>query len=176
MPDMRSIRQLLGLETAAEAPADTESVRRIAAELGRLSHDEARYIASFAYVLARVANADLEVSDAEVREMERLVAAMGEFDSDRTSLIVQIARHQAQFEGGTEDYVVTRQFRELSSQAQRIGLLRCLFAVAAADDEVSHEEEQSISQIGMELGLTTQEVAGVRSSYRDKLATLKEKP
>jgi uncharacterized tellurite resistance protein B-like protein len=173
---MRSIRQLLGLETEAADPRDTESVRRIAEELGRLDPDEARYIAAFAYVLARVANADLEVSDVEVREMERLVAGMGEFDSDKTSLVVQIARHQAQDVGGTEDYIVTRQFRDLSNPAQRIGLLRCLFAVAAADDEVSHEEELSISQIGVELGLSGPEVASVRSSYRDKLASLREKP
>jgi uncharacterized tellurite resistance protein B-like protein len=173
---MRSIRQLLGLETQASDPRETDSVRRIAAELGRLGPDEARYIAAFAYVLARVAHADLDVSEAEVREMERLVAGMGEFDPEKTTLIVEIARHQVRVEGGTEDYVVTRQFRELSSKAQRIGLLRCLFAVAAADDEVSHEEEQSISQIGAELGLTGPEVASVRSSYRDKLATLKGKP
>ena len=125
-------------------------------------------------MLARVANADLDVSDAEIREMERLVAGMGDFDAHQTSLIVEIARHQAQDVGGTEDYIVTRQFRELSSHAQRIGLLRCLFAVAAADDEVSHEEELSLSQIGMELGLTSPEVAAVRSTYLDRLATLRE--
>ena len=176
MPGMRSIRQLLGLETSASDPCETESVRRIAAALDRLPHDEARYVAAFAYVLARVANADLDVSDPEIREMERLVAGMGEFDTDQTSMIVEIARTQAQEVGGTEDYIVTRQFRELSNHAQRIGLLRCLFAVAAADDEVSHEEEQSLSQIGTELGLTFPEVAAVRSTYRDRLATLREKP
>ena len=175
MPGMRAIRQLLGLETEGADPRDTESVRRIAAALDRLSRDEARYVAAFAYVLARVANADLDVSEVEIREMERLVAGMGEFDAEQTSLIVGIARHQAQDVGGTEDYIVTRQFRELSNHAQRVGLLRCLFAVAAADDEVSHEEEQSLSQIGTELGLTSPEIAAVRSTYRDQLATLREK-
>jgi len=171
---MRSIRQLLGLETAAPDPRETESVRRIATELGRLPPDEARYVAAFAYVLARVAHADLEVSDAEVREMERMVAQIGGFDAERSSLVVGIARHQAQERGGTDDYVVTRQFRDLSNRGQRLGLLRCLFAVAAADDDVSHEEELAISQVGTELGLTSREVAGVRAGFRDKLATLKE--
>ncbi len=173
---MRSIQKLLGLSEAAPAATqDTETVRRIASELDRLPRDEARYIASFAYVLARVANADLDVSDEETREMERLVAGMAELSEAQTALVVQLAKHQAVNLGGTENYVVTRQFRELSTHAQRIGLLRCLFAVAAADEIVSHEEEQQISQVGVELGLTSPEVAGIRASYRDKLATLKER-
>ena len=173
---MRSIQKLLGLsEAAPEAVQDTETVRRIASELDRLPRDEARYIASFAYVLARVANADLDVSDEETREMQRLAARMAELSEAQTALVVQLAKHQAVNLGGTENYLVTRQFRELSTRAQRIGLLRCLFAVAAADETVSHEEEQQISQIGVELGLTSPEVAGVRASYRDKLATLKER-
>jgi len=174
---MRSIQKLLGLsETAPAGAKDTETVRRIAAELDRLPRDEARYIASFAYVLARVANADLDVSDEETREMERLVAGMAELGEAQTALVVQIANLLAVNLGGTENYVVTRQFRELSTHPQRIGLLRCLFAVAAADESVSHEEEQQISQIGVELGLTSPEVASVRGSYRDKLASLKETP
>jgi uncharacterized tellurite resistance protein B-like protein len=171
---MRSIQKLLGLSEAAPTGAkDTETVRQIAAELDRLPRDEARYIASFAYVMARVAHADLEVSEAETREMERLVGGMADLGEVQTGLVVQIAKHQAVNLGGTENYLVTRQFRELSTHPQRIGLLRCLFAVAAADDTVTHDEEQQISQIGVELGLTSPEVASVRSSYRDKLATLK---
>ena len=174
---MRSIRNLLGLgEDQGQEPRDTESVRRIAAELGKLPQDEARYVAAFAYVLARVANADLDVSDDETREMQRLVAGMGEFDAVHTALVVQLAKQQAVNQGGTEDYIVTRQFRELSSRAQRVALLRCLFAVAAADHDVSHAEEQQISQIGVELGLTSPEVASVRGLYREHLASLKEKP
>jgi hypothetical protein len=35
-------------------------------------------------------------------------------------------------QGGTEDYLVTREFREISTPAQRRELLDCLFAAAAA--------------------------------------------
>jgi hypothetical protein len=52
-----SIRKLFGLEPATQAPSDgdTETVRRITAELEAMQSDKARYMAAFAFVLARVA-------------------------------------------------------------------------------------------------------------------------
>ncbi len=46
-------------QTPAASPADTETVRKIAAELDRLEPEKARFIAAFAYILSRVARADL---------------------------------------------------------------------------------------------------------------------
>ena len=42
---------------AASRDGDSESVRRIATQLERLEPEAARYLAAFAYVLARVAHA-----------------------------------------------------------------------------------------------------------------------
>ncbi len=175
---MRSLRKLLGLETPAAADADardTQTVRRIAAELDKLEPSEARFLAGFAYVLSRVAHADLEISPEEVETMERLVRERGELSSAQAALVVQIAKTQSTQFGGTEDYVVTRQFRELSTHEQRVGLLRCLFAVAAADDEISSAEGQQIAQIANELGLSQRDVAALRGEHRDRLAVLKPK-
>ena len=46
----------------AKARGDTETVRRIVGELDRLDPAHARYLAAFAYVLSRVANADLDIT------------------------------------------------------------------------------------------------------------------
>ncbi len=175
---VRSLRKLLGLETpdaaAADADArDTQTVRRIAAELDKLEPQEARFLAGFAYVLSRVAHADLEISPEEVDTMERLVRERGGLSSAQAALVVQIAKAQSSQFGGTEDYVVTRQFRELSTHEQRVGLLRCLFAVAVADDEISNAEDQQIAQIANELGLSQRDVAALRGEHRDQLAVLK---
>ena len=172
---MRSIRRWLGLEESDSREArDTETVRRIASELDRLDADDARYIASFAYVLARVAHADLEISPVEVSEMERRVAELGELPPAQAALVVQIAKTQSLTLGGTEDYVVTRQFRDQSTRDQRLALLRCLYAIAAADDDVSHLEDSEIGKVATELGLTTTELAAARSAYREYLAVLKD--
>jgi len=54
-----SILDLLARRRAAAGgSADTDTVRRIVASLDRLDPAGARYIAAFAYILARVALAD----------------------------------------------------------------------------------------------------------------------
>src|SRR4051812_50197158 len=50
-------------------PGETESVHMIAAALGALPPARARYVAAFAYLLGRAANANLEVSESELGEM-----------------------------------------------------------------------------------------------------------
>lgn len=178
---MRSLRKLLGLDAAAgdrgDAPdldaRDTETVRRIASELDKLEPRQARFLASFAYVLSRVAHADLEISPEEVEAMERLVRERGGLPLAQAALVVQIAKSQATQFFGTEDYLVTRQFRDLSTHEQRVSLLRCLFAVAAADDVISNAEDQQISRIANELGLSSRDVAALRGEHRERLAVLK---
>ena len=174
---MRSLLRLLGLSDAEQPESrDTATVRRIAAELDKLDPGEARFLAAFAYVLARVAHADYEVSEDEVREMERRVRELSDLGESQAALVVQIAKTQAVTLGATENYVVTRQFREVSTREQRLSLLRCLFAIAAADESVSDAENTEITLIATELGLTQLEIVAARSVYRDKLAVLKGFP
>ncbi len=174
---MRSVLRLLGLSDVKPSESrDTETVRRIAAELDKLEPEEARFLAAFAYVLARVAHADYEVSEDEIREMERLMRELSELGEAQAALVVQIAKTQAVTLGATENYVVTRQFRELSTREQRLSLLRCLFAVAAADESISTAENTEITLIATELGLTHPEIGAARAAYRDKLAVLKNFP
>ena len=176
---MRSLQRFLGLSDEQGGHAevrDAETIRRIAAELEALEPEHARYVAAFSYVLARVAHADWEVSEDEVRTMERLVQEAAALPEPQAALAVEIARSQAVRLGATENYLVTRQFRELSTREQRLGLLECLFGVAAADSNISTAENQAISQIALELGLTHQEVTNVRSAYREHLAVLKDMP
>ena len=71
---------------------------------------------------------------------------------------------------------MTRRFRELSTREQRLGLLECLFAVAAADENVSTAENNEISKIATELGLTPPEVSAARGAVRQHLAVLRGLP
>ena len=84
--------------------------------------------------------------------------------------MVQIALSQARHLGGTQDYLVTRQFKQITSREQRADLLACLYAVAAADGTIRGEESAEIVKIGEELGFTRAEANSLRGQYRDKLA------
>ena len=171
---MRALRGILGLEGGGRDDArDTATVRRIASELEALPPDEARFLAAFAYVLARVARADLEISREESDKMAQLVRAASSLSEAQAFLVVSMAKNSAIALGGTENYLVTRQFREISTPQQRVELLRCLFAVAGADQTISHLENTEVTAIGQELGFDERQVAAVRQAFRGQLSVLR---
>ena len=151
---------------------DTESIRRIAGEIEALPVDERRYIAGFAYVLARAAHADLEISQAELEHMEQAVVDVGRLSTAQAVLVVEMARNMAELYGATDDYVVTRSFAENSTRDQRENLLRTAFAVGAADDTITAAESAELNQIGKELGFRADEVDAIRNEFRDQLAAI----
>jgi uncharacterized tellurite resistance protein B-like protein len=170
-----SLLRFLGVKSPErDARGETETVRRIASRLEGLPPDRARHLAAFAYVLARVANADLEIDEAESAEMERLVRELGGLAEAEAALVVEIAKSQARLLGGTENYVVTREFRRSATPVERAGLLECVYAVAAADGSISSVENVECSRIAEELGFTREEALAVRSAFRDKLSVLKK--
>jgi uncharacterized tellurite resistance protein B-like protein len=155
--------------------AETATVRKIVAELEAMSPEQAAFLAGFAYILARVAYADLEISEAETTEIERIVRDFGGLSEPQAVLVTNIAKTQARLEGGTENFLVTRRFAEISTQEQRVQLLHCLYAVAsAAGDTVSAEESAEIRQIADTLGFTLSELNVVRRQYADRLAALRQ--
>ena len=173
---MSLLKKFLGLGgEAKEEDGDTETVRRIASELDRLPSETAKFLAAFAYVLARVAHADLDIDDAETREMERIATSLASLSSAEAALVVQIAKTQARLLGETENYVVTREFRNISTREQRGNLLQCLYAVAASDGTISGVESAEIAVIGEELGFTRAEINALRSAYRDKLSEFQKR-
>ncbi len=152
--------------------SDTESIRRIAGQVEALPVEQRRFIAGFAYVLARAAHADLDVSDAELEYMERAVVEVGNLSEAQAVLVVEMARNMTELYGATDDYVVTRQFAKDSTREQREDLLRTAFAVGAADDIITAAESAELNQIGKELGFRADEIDNLRDEFRDKLAVV----
>ena len=165
-----SILKFLGLDQPDTTPEqrDTETVQRIIRELDRMDPERARYLAAFAYVLGRVAHADLHISDDELTAMTRIIRELGHLPEPQALLVAQIAKSQNEMFGATEDFLVTRQFREMSTEAQRRDLLDCIFAVSAADDAISAAEESRIRQIASELGVGHTEFVRARAGYSEK--------
>jgi uncharacterized tellurite resistance protein B-like protein len=172
-----SFLRFLGLEPRKPADeSDTRTVRRIVAELEAMDPERARYLAAFAFILSRAAHADAHVSDEETRHMEQIVMRYGGLTPPQAVLVVSMAKSQAGVFGETENFLVTRQFKTMSSPAEREELLHALFAVSAADDSISSIEETQIRQIATELGLSDRDYLAVRASYNDKRAVLKDFP
>jgi uncharacterized tellurite resistance protein B-like protein len=165
----------LGVEKASRSTpsADTETVRKITAALDRIEPQRAKFIASFAYVLSRVARADLKISGDELQTMERIVATIGALPEEQAVLVVQMAKTQNILFGATENYLVTREFSEIATQEEKMALLECLFAVSAADTSISSVEDTEIRQIAGELKIEHKDFIAVRSRFREHLEVLK---
>jgi uncharacterized tellurite resistance protein B-like protein len=171
-----SILRLLGLikgDSENEAAAQTDAVRKITEALDSMEPERARYVACFAYILSRAARADMRVAPEETRAMERLIMEMAGLPEDQAIIVVQMAKTQNRLFGGTENYLVSREFNQIASREQKIALLHCLFAVSASDDSISTAEDSEIRQIASELLLDHRDFIEVRTSYREKLKVLK---
>ncbi len=153
---------------------ETETVRKIVHQLDNMEPDRARYIAAFAYILSRVARADMNISDAETREMEHQVIRLSSLPEEQAVLVVQIAKTQATLFGGTENFLVTQEFGEMADLKQKLALLDCLFAVAAADKVISSIEDREIRLINDELQLTHDQYIAARYKFRQYLGVLKD--
>jgi uncharacterized tellurite resistance protein B-like protein len=166
------VRSAIRRPDADETSGDTATVRKIVGALEDMDPERARFVAAFAYLLGRVAHADLDVGRRETREMEELVQSFGDLPQAQAVLVVEIAKSQNRLFGGTENYRVAREFKLLSTPGERRELLDCLFAVSAADDAITGDEEGELRQIAAELGFSHRQYVEVRSAYNDKRSVI----
>ena len=165
---------------AAAAPAaptadgDTATVRRIVAKLEAMPPEQARFIAAAAYTLARAANADIDISDVETQAIEVALQSKGNIDEATAVLVTEMAKLQAKTVGATEDYVVTREFRGIATEAQRLDVLRACFAISAANGTISAEEATEVNEIARELDLEPADINAIRAEFHDQLSAVQE--
>src|SRR5450830_1458622 len=148
---------------------ETEAIRRIVTRLESLPPEQARLLAGMAYILARAANADLNISDAETKAMEGELETSG-LDTSQAILVVEMAKLQERTTGETSDYLVTREFREHSTPEQRIALLHACYHIAAADDSITSVENSAVVEIASELDISREDAAHVRAEFADKIS------
>ena len=151
-------------------------LRDVLDALDRLEPDRARYLAGFAYLLGRIAHADQHVSAAETRAMEDHVADEGEIPREQAMLVVGLAQTNARLFGGTANFLVAREFEKTATYEQKLALVRCLFAVSAAEGRISVEEEGEIQRVARELRVEPADLVKLRLAYRDHLPGLSSKP
>jgi uncharacterized tellurite resistance protein B-like protein len=160
------------VEPTPGSAAETATARRIVARLDALPPAEARYLACFAYVMSRAAQADLDISDAETALMERFAVEYGGLDQAQAVLVVQMAKIQARTQGQTEDFVVTREFHEISTIEQRLALIRCCFAIGAVDGTITAEEASVVNEIARELDVEREAVNAIRAEFHEQLSAV----
>ena len=148
---------------------DSAPLRALVNALDRLEPSRAQYRARFAYLLGRVARADEHVNDDETKAMERLLAEHGNLPPDQAMLVVSLAKSSNTLFGGTADFEVARDFAQTATYEEKLGLARCLFAVAAVDEAISMAEETEIHRILQVLRIDPPDLTALRLRHRQKL-------
>ena len=181
-----SIRHLLGLDpkpapapvesdkAARPAPAetDTEVIRRISTQLEQLDPERRRFLAGLAYILGRVANADLTITPEETAFIEKTLEEDGDLPEAQAVLVVQIAKNLEELYGGTENFRVTREFTQHATDQQKRVALAAAFAVTASDNAINADEAHELGELADELGISRSELNELRRKYADKTTSV----
>jgi len=174
---MPNLLRFLGISRGAELErgeqAD-EALDPIASTLEGLEPDRARFFAAFAYVLARVAGSDLRVEASETESMVETLSALTGIGDSEARLVAEIACSRMEDLEASHNYLVTREFGRLSETAEKIQLLECLYALAAADGVITGDESEEVASIAEEIGLSRADALALRSRFRDKLAEFRK--
>lgn len=172
-----SLFRFLGLAAdTAPSQREPESLREIGARLSMLAPEDARFTAAFAYLLARVAGADLRTETGERETIAVRLESVAGLERERARILADAAIAAAQSHSASDDHLVARTYRELSSEGERQLLVRCLFAVAAADSSITTVEDNEIFEIAIEIGMARGDIVALRAEFREHLAVLKALP
>lgn len=166
----KSLRSWLGVEE--RETGDVGALRDTLEALDHLPPQRARYLAAFAYLLGRVAQADQHVSSEETAAMEALVCEHGQLSQEQAMVVVQLAKSSNLLFGGTANFLVAREFSALSSYDEKLALMRCLFALAATDASISTAEEGEIHRIANELRIDRPDLTALRVAHQRHLPGL----
>jgi uncharacterized tellurite resistance protein B-like protein len=156
----------------AMGAGETDSVRILAAALSAMPPARARYVAAFAYLLGRAAHATGSMSDPE-RAAILEIAQAGGLEPATAPMVVDLAATLAGDFGATEDYLVTREFKAISTMEERQRLIRCCFLVMAADDEVDATESWLANRLAEELDVERPDLNAIRAEFHEQLSGVK---
>ncbi len=164
----------LGFERDAGGP-EFDSLQEIEGALHGLDRARRRYVACFAYILTRSARADHQTTDEEARKMGRLVAERAGVSAAHAANAVRLAAVQARRSGGTDDFVVTREFDAVASHAQKLALVDALFDVSSVDASIVTIEDNEIRRIANELRIEHAEYIAVRAKHLKHFEVLRDR-
>ena len=174
---LKKILDALGLSAPHDLPVEdgesSAAVRAVAAGLDGLEPERARLVAALAMTLARAARADMDASDRELALIASILQQYGGLTAEQADLATEMVTHRNQLFGVSEDYIATREFRRLATERELDCILRCLFAVCAADNSISLVEEEEVRQVASELGFTHEQYVEARAAFREQREVLR---
>jgi uncharacterized tellurite resistance protein B-like protein len=111
-------------------------------------------------MMAQVAQVHPDVTDSEVATMVDALKTHWHLTTDEAAFVAGVAISETATL--LDRYRLARRFAEACSHEERVAFLDVLFAVSAADGDVSHEETEEIREISRWLKLSHDEFIGAK--------------
>jgi uncharacterized tellurite resistance protein B-like protein len=157
----------------ARLRAVVEDAFRQAAGGKRPDADSVSIVSACAGLLAVVAYADRSLSESELEKAERLLAGVsGIDDTGRRAIVAALRAHVVEL-SSVHAVRFARTLKELGDRDLRLHVITLLLELAAADDQISPSEVNTLRQVTRALGLSQEDYNLLQSRHRDKLAALR---
>lgn len=131
-----------------------------------LTDEKVRQLCLAAGLLARVANVDEDISEAERQAIKSVLSRSWGLSDQEADIVTGISCHRTL--KGLDYFRLARGFFECTSIEQRRSFLVCLFKVANASDKVSNEEIEQIRRIADSLKLSHRDFIAAKLTISDE--------
>jgi len=121
-------------------------------DFSNIPEDKLRKLSLASGLMARVAYVDDKVAAGEREGIQNALLKNWGLTQSEASFVTEIAL--SEFAKGMDNYRLSRQFFESTTEDERVNFLDVLFAVAASDGEISYYETEEIRQIAKGLLLS----------------------
>ncbi len=125
-------------------------------------------------LMARVANADLDVCENEESLIYESLKTWFSMSEEEAKTLAGLCVEEIVDLAGIENHLYCLPLRESLSEEERFKILEVLFAIAAADENVENKENEEIRNIGKGLLLEHKHFIAARAQVIQHLGSLKK--
>jgi uncharacterized tellurite resistance protein B-like protein len=154
-----------------EAPSDL--VATIRRHLPSADNETVRVVSALAGLLAAVAYADRDYSDAEDAEVRAALGRVHGMTSEGVDTVIDALRRTLVSHVAVEVPRCTRTLRELGDVELRREVLDALVDLAASDGRITTPETNLLRQVTTALGLSQSDYNASQERHRERLSVLK---
>ena len=117
-----------------------------------VSDDELRKLSLAGGLMARVAHADKQVTDAELATIAQYLQEAWPLANEAAALVAEIA--VSKINQDIDYFRLSRQFANQTTMDERVAFVDTLYKIAAADGTVSPEENAEVGSVAQSLNVT----------------------
>lgn len=151
----------------------TTIYKKTEALLGHESSEDFRFVTAFAGLLGRIAYADMDISEEEISRIRKILKKTTSIKEEEIEVIVHLVKEETEALSGLENHLYSRELNSTADQKKKEEVMLSLFLVAAADKNISPEENKELGLISKSLGFTDSDFYEFRAMFKEFLSVLK---